>query len=261
MLNLGVVSPVLEELYQKSKEVIAPLFTEIIKQNETLQIKANTNIAEEFFDSIVFVQSAVFKYFYSNRFVRFYNKGDIIHPSKYDIANVKIFSDFRGDVIIISEKAFLSVLSQNNELLKSFLEYQTIESQILHALCALNITEDLKFNTEIKEFSAESVIINEGDEPDALFEMLEGSAVVTVAGTPIGSIQEGEVFGEVSFLTNSPRGATVKARKRCLVVTISRPDFDKLAKVRPDLIFKVAATLAKRLTDVNSLLAKMSRST
>ena len=87
----------------------------------------------------------------------------------------------------------------------------------------------------LREYKKGDNIIVEGEEPDCLFEMIEGSARVEAQGAVVGSINSEELFGEVSFLTESKRTATVIAESYCLVNTMNGESFDQMNAVPPSI--------------------------
>jgi CRP-like cAMP-binding protein len=88
--------------------------------------------------------------------------------------------------------------------------------------------------------------------------MLEGSASVQVRGNTVGAIAEGEVFGEISFLTGQPRSASVIATSPCLVQVIEREQFAVMVRANPQLMVHVATTLANRVVELNGKLQARS---
>lgn len=54
-------------------------------------------------------------------------------------------------------------------------------------------------------------------------------------GKLIGTMSQGDHFGEMSVLADIPRQATVKTKTSCLLISISRAHFRNLMKVVPDV--------------------------
>ncbi len=84
-----------------------------------------------------------------------------------------------------------------------------------------------------QSFAANEVIIEEGTDSDTVYSIVEGHATVYVNGVKVGEVLENEIFGAMSLLTNSPRTATVKADRRCLVMVVPRHQFETLIKTHP----------------------------
>lgn len=64
--------------------------------------------------------------------------------------------------------------------------------------------------------------------------------------TKIGSLKEGETFGELALTLNKPRFATIKAITPVVIVcTLSKENYAKMTNVMPNSIFLV---YVKRIT-------------
>ncbi|AOY82165.1 pentapeptide repeat-containing protein [Moorena producens JHB] len=73
-----------------------------------------------------------------------------------------------------------------------------------------------------KEIIADTTLIEEGKEIDALYIVLDGQFTVSVGGRDIAELSGGEVVGEMSFLKRSLPAATVTAINDSVVWSISR---------------------------------------
>ncbi|NEP54438.1 MAG: cyclic nucleotide-binding domain-containing protein, partial [Moorea sp. SIO3C2] len=73
-----------------------------------------------------------------------------------------------------------------------------------------------------KEIIADTTLIEEGEEIDALYIVLDGQFTVSVEGRDIAELSGGEVVGEMSFLTRSLPSATVTAVNDSVVWSICR---------------------------------------
>lgn len=90
-------------------------------------------------------------------------------------------------------------------------------------------------------------LMKEGDEATKIFYVKKGSLNVFVKRNKIGVVKAGEFVGEMAFITNDKRSATVIAAEECEVIEISRNGFkDSLEKLDP-WIKQFILTLMKRL--------------
>lgn len=69
-------------------------------------------------------------------------------------------------------------------------------------------------NVKFKRYAKGDVIMNLGDKTREIYFILYGTAVVVVEGKKIvATIDSGNMFGEMAFLTKNPRNATILAYK------------------------------------------------
>ncbi|MGZ3696199.1 MAG: Crp/Fnr family transcriptional regulator, partial [Bdellovibrionota bacterium] len=68
----------------------------------------------------------------------------------------------------------------------------------------------------------------------------------------LGVVHSGEVVGEMSFLDNQPRSASVEALQPCDIVEIPRGNFDEFVATQPTWMKSLIATLVKRLRATNN---------
>jgi len=106
---------------------------------------------------------------------------------------------------------------------------------------------------EPKAFAAREKIIGEGDSGDSMFIMKSGAARVAanILGKTIelAKLGEGDVFGEVAFLTGRPRTAAVIAEGPVEVYEISRSDLEKIIENNPDILETLENFYEKRVKD------------
>lgn len=68
----------------------------------------------------------------------------------------------------------------------------------------------------------------------------------------LGVVHSGEVVGEMSFLDNQPRSASVEALQPCDIVEIPRGKFDEFLAAQPSWMKSLVQTLVKRLRATNN---------
>lgn len=107
---------------------------------------------------------------------------------------------------------------------------------ILSALSE-DVLHKLAFIGHEKAFEADQAIVEEGEEGDSLFFILEGSVVIQklIEGDEIRykdlAISEaGDIIGEMALFDRKPRSATVRAREPVKVLLIYRKDFEEFLR-------------------------------
>lgn len=119
---------------------------------------------------------------------------------------------------------------------------------------------DLEFvlrNAEQRWFTERTPIINQGDDGDRFYIVLEGSVDVVRDGEQLAQLGAGEFFGETALLLDSPRTASVIASDRALVWSIARPAFQRLVgsyllsnpRTQDEIMRRMRSTLPSRSED------------
>ena len=85
--------------------------------------------------------------------------------------------------------------------------------------------------------------------------LTKGTAVVELKGNVVGTVKQGEWFGELAAILHTPRTATVRAVTPCQVEVFAGPDdanlYDAIAK-DPKMLRKLVEQLCTRLLDVST---------
>ncbi len=104
-----------------------------------------------------------------------------------------------------------------------------------------------------RRYPGKSVIIYAGDQPDALYYIIEGSVTVLIEDEDgreivLAYLNPGDFFGEMGlFDEQQNRSAWVRARTRCELGEISYARFRQLAEEDPSILFALASQMALRL--------------
>lgn len=96
-------------------------------------------------------------------------------------------------------------------------------------------------------------VFEEGEESSYLCYILSGEFQVQVGGKEIGSLSPNDMFmGEMSFLLNRKRSATVIAVKDSKILRISQKSFINIIKKYPNYMLLLSRLLAQRLSRANN---------
>ena len=109
---------------------------------------------------------------------------------------------------------------------------------------------DLKIvarHTETLHAEKGRVIVRQGEDGDALFVLLSGTANVVRDGTSVGSLGAGDYFGELALLDPAPRAATVTATSDVELAVLGLRMFRVLLRELPPLGAKLLGDLAARV--------------
>ena len=130
------------------------------------------------------------------------------------------------------------------DFLRQFTAMATVPAELLR-----QVLEQLDERT----VEAGSVVVHEGEIPDRFYIVREGMLEVSTRdnGTEkiVRAVGSGEFFGEIAFAHNSLRTATVVARTRTSLYTLSREAFEKITAGAPQFrkhLEQVAASYTNR---------------
>ncbi len=105
--------------------------------------------------------------------------------------------------------------------------------------------------------AAGEIVFSEGDPGDAMYVVEDGYVSIFVTDQAMGlsvdvaSLGRGEAFGEMALVTGEGRKASVKALERTSLWVLHRDVFFRLVQAVPQMGITIAATLARRLDQVN----------
>lgn len=108
----------------------------------------------------------------------------------------------------------------------------------------------------IVKLEPNQILLNEGEHSTSMYYVQSGQLVASrKRGTDdivLGHIFTGELVGEISFLDQEARSATVKAVSATEVIEIPRETFENIFKTQPKWLETLVKTLAERLRKANA---------
>jgi CRP-like cAMP-binding protein len=113
----------------------------------------------------------------------------------------------------------------------------------------------------IKHLKKGDSLVKEGESSNSMYWVQAGSLrLFKKKGNgyvELGVVHSGEVVGEMSFLDNQPRSASVEALQPCDIVEIPRGKFDEFITSQPSWMKSLIQTLVKRLRTTNNRLREI----
>jgi CRP-like cAMP-binding protein len=147
------------------------------------------------------------------------------------------------------------------EYSKDSIDPNLIASQSLFSALDPDQLQGLAAGARRIRFGRGERIIEQGADGDSMFILARGSAEVLVmkedVSIPVGSLREGDCFGEYSLLTGEPRSATVVARVDCEVVEIEKEALGVLLRQDPQLADSLSESAMIRRSATEAHLSRL----
>jgi CRP/FNR family cyclic AMP-dependent transcriptional regulator len=115
-----------------------------------------------------------------------------------------------------------------------------------------------------REYKKNEVIFNEGDAGLGMYIIIVGSVEIVCEHEKhvLAELGEGDFFGELSLLDDSPRSASAITRAPCRILCFFKPELldliDRNPKLGSKILFKLAWTISERLKSTNEQLRELS---
>ena len=123
----------------------------------------------------------------------------------------------------------------------------------------------LAFTSERLIYEDNEIVFNEGDDGDAAYIILDGTAVVSIAqgskSLELDRIKRGGFVGDISLLCDVPRTATITAKDALTTLQIKKDTFFNLIAEFPEIAIEMMRVLASRLDNTSKQLRDASSKT
>ena len=248
MLSHIEVPEALNAMYEKYLDSSFNFLQEVKDSGEEREIEPNTNLATHFEPGFVYIKTGLYEHKENLKNVRFYNPGDFItvHESFPD-SGVRIQSEMPGNVVYFPKGTFLLFVSSRPKLRSAGMELESLRNRVTEVLCAQYCRVQDNSDQTFKDYPKGSTIIEEGSKPFAIYQLIRGTADVTVQGKTVGQLKTGEIFGETSFLMDTVRTASVITTTDSQIRIIGKENFLQLLDTDPAFCTAIATQLAERI--------------
>ena len=138
--------------------------------------------------------------------------------------------------------------------LRTVSPYNTLDEQGLQMLADIAIRRSFKKNM---------VIIQQGDDTNTMFILIEGEMRVYVEDEEgkqltVRILKSGDSFGEVALIGEFPRTANVVTLTDCVVAAFNREKYLAFLKQHPEIALALAKTLANMVRDTTEELGSIA---
>jgi len=117
----------------------------------------------------------------------------------------------------------------------------------LFSRCTKRERATIARHMDTAKLPADTPLVEQGEEGDALFVIIDGAAVVRKGDQLVANVGPGAYFGELALLDGEPRSATVVATEDVTVAVLGVRMFRTLLREFPEMTFELLAGLATDL--------------
>lgn len=110
---------------------------------------------------------------------------------------------------------------------------------------------------ETKIYERGESFIREGELGKAVYFLSKGQVGIFAGGNQVAVRGKGNLFGEMSCLTNTPASATLRTVTDCEVLVISKEDFEEFVLKLPEIVPQFARMGVSRLGDITNRLSEV----
>jgi CRP-like cAMP-binding protein len=145
------------------------------------------------------------------------------------------------DALLQSNKELAALLEE----LSRFPFFQIISPESL---------AELLRNAELEVFKKDDIIIRQGEPGTKLYIVAEGKvSILNDTGISISTLEQGEIFGEMSLICDENIGATVQAAADCKILSVHHRHFQLVLDRYPAMQRYFTKLMAQRLSRSNKI--------
>jgi len=109
---------------------------------------------------------------------------------------------------------------------------------------------------DIRTLKIGEVIITENDPSKNMYFLISGKLAVMAGGKRINTIMPDEVFGELAFVMDIPRTATVYAEETSTIVSFCPGNLNEELDNMPEWVKKFVLGLMQKIVNLTEIIAK-----
>lgn len=168
-------------------------------------------------------------------------------------------SDDYVELVPYSFNAIEEAAATSPQRQRQLISYLMSMACFFNQALAFEIPKRFKPATGFLQFDAGDVIINQGEQAECVYTLLEGTADVTNNDVKVGEINADEIFGAMALFTNQPRNATVTATSSCSVLAVRKDEFLDLVSHQPEVCVGIIEEMADKINQLNNQVISLQK--
>ncbi|MCY1274118.1 cAMP-activated global transcriptional regulator CRP [compost metagenome] len=189
-------------------------------------------------------------------------EGDLVGLRQgVDLPPCRYSSDEPLCLIPYSRSEVFRHLHASEQRQEQFLHYLLGHTVLLSEALAHLKQPDIHPSTGFQHFATGDQLIQQGDDAQHVFIIIEGHADAYVDGQKVGDVQKDEIFGAMAVFTGEKRSATVIASEPCTVMLIPKDQFLNLMQSNPRIAHSLVESMARRIDLLNKEVTRLRQHT
>ena len=252
---------VLRELAQTLHGLTDKMLSGLDADQETIQMTSSNDVfAKQPQTRIFLVKSGRLQCRHDRRVVYVVEAGDLIGLSRsLQLPEGPFSCDEQVELIPYSRDAIVAHVNSTEKLQKHWAFYLLCRGAFFSHCLAKEIRSQFTPTTGFLNFEAGDVIINQGDQADCVYTLLEGSADAYCDKVKVGKINAEEIFGAMAVFTNQSRSASVIATSSCSVLAVRKEEFLEMVSEQPQVCRSLIEEMADKINQLNHQIASLQK--
>ncbi|MFZ5959938.1 cyclic nucleotide-binding domain-containing protein [Pseudomonas knackmussii] len=253
MYLLGEQPAYADQLITRLQSIPAQLLSGLQPCGEPIRLERTDDlIAEVPGNQLFLIENGLLHAVVDERPLFYLQEGDIVGLRQgIDLPPCRYSSEEPLCLIPYSRSEVFAHIHESPERQELFLQYLIGHTALLSDALAHLKQPDIRPSTGFRHFAAGDQLIQQGDEAEHVFIIIEGHAEAFVDGQKVGDVQKDEIFGAMAVFTGEKRSASVVASEPCTVMVIPKDQFLSLMQSNPRIAHSLIESMARRIDLLN----------
>ena len=253
MYLLGEQPAYADQLISRLQRIPAALLEGLTPAGEPLSIEEAQDLGQVLPGNQLFIiEHGMVNAFIDGRPLFYMQEGDLLGLRQgTEFPSCRYTTEEPLVLIPYTRSEVLKHIYASEERQEQFVQYLVGQTALLSSALAQLKQPEIRPATGFQSFATGEELIQQGDEADHVFIIIEGRAEAYVDGHKVGDVQKDEIFGAMAVFTREKRSATVIASEPCTVMVIPKQQFLGLMQSNPRIAHSLIESMAKRIDLLN----------
>lgn len=259
MYLLGEQPAYADKLISRLQAMPATLLAGLEPSGEPLVIEESADLGQALPGNQLFlIEQGLVNGLIDGRPLFYMQEGDLLGLRQgVELPSCRFSSDEPVTLIPYARAAVFKHIYADEERQELFVQYLVGHTALLSSALAQLKQVDVNPATGFQSFATGEELIQQGDDADHVFIIIEGHAEAFVDGHRVGDVVKDEIFGAMAVFTREKRSASVIASEPCTVMVIPKEQFLGLMQSNTRIAHSLIESMAKRIDLLNKEITQL----